>query len=454
MLIKKQWSLPVAGIQSITRPIGQKLPKFLVSTLAALVLTTKRVTAVTINEIRSKGVMRPLLCTIVLVMSIVALIDTRNVRRRQALDPTSEWSKYASNPGARGRAVMVICLSFLPFWIQQVFSNAERRSWLRTKSGELFADSLLKLGPLYIKLGQIISCREKLLPQEWMQAMARLQDRVPAKSGKEALSLAYSAIGSKERFHELFSDFDTEPIAAASLGQVHKAVLRQSNMTVAIKLQRPYLRQIYDQDLILLTNIAKVVDQIGGSRGQVGGVSQSWTQIFQDAKVILYREIDYNAEADNAIRFSNDFGLGICGNPITPTATSKDNKPIPSAAEWLRTPYVYKDLSSEQVLVMEFVESIKITNMEKLAAANVSDAEKEYLADSLSRAYLRSFCANRFFSTDPHPGKFYELSTPYHIKDSSPHVLTPPPPLCASSPPPHISHTLFAVFVQGILELR
>ena len=321
------------------------------------------------------------------------------------MDATSEWTRYASNPGARGRAIMMICLSFVPFWIKEVFSTKEGKSKLRSKSGELFANSLLKLGPLYIKLGQIISCREKLLPEEWIRSLERLQDRVPAKSGKEALDLAYSATGSKARFDETFSDFDPQPIAAASLGQVHKAILRESNATVAIKLQRPFLREIYDQDLVLLTKIAKVMDQIGGVRSQVGGVSQSWTQIFQDAKAILYREINYNDEADNAIRFSNDFGLGMDGMETIPTARSRDNELLPSAASWLRTPYVYSQVTSEKVLVMEFVPSIKITNNAKLAAANVTTADKEYLADSLARTYLRSFCANRFFSTDPHPGK-------------------------------------------------
>ena len=360
-----------------------------------------------VSTTRIRRTIQTLAAVVFLYISITALLENRNSQRRQAKDPTSEWSRYASNPGARGRAVVMIGLSFLPIWIKQIFCSKEEKHRLWTKSGEHFAESLLKLGPLYIKLGQIMSCREKLLPKEWTYAMERLQDRVPAKSGKDAIALAYSAIGSRERFNDIFLDFDTKPLAAASLGQVHKAVLRRSNSTVAIKLQRPFLRQIYDQDLVLLLKIANIVDKIGGVGSQVGGVSQSWTQIFQDAKKILYREIDYNDEADNAIRFSNDFGLGIDGSETIPAAKSKDNATLPSAASWLRSPFVYKDLSSEKVLVMEFVPSIKITNMEKLAAANVTQADKEYLASSLARAYLRSFCANQFFSTDPHPGKPY-----------------------------------------------
>jgi predicted unusual protein kinase regulating ubiquinone biosynthesis (AarF/ABC1/UbiB family) len=244
-----------------------------------------------------------------------------------------------------------------------------------------------------------------LVPDEWREALEKLQDRVPSKSGQAALELAYSSIdGSKETFDEMFSNFTTTPLAAASLGQVHKAVLRATNDTVAVKIQRPYLREIYDQDFLLLMNIATIMDKFMGKRAQVGGVTQSWTDIFTDAKTILYREIDYRDEADHAIRFAQDFGLGKNGTSIQARAVSRTNETLPSAASWLRVPYVYRNASSEKILVMEYVPSIKITNTEELDKANVTAEEKEYLADILARSYLRQFCVNKFFSTDPHPG--------------------------------------------------
>jgi predicted unusual protein kinase regulating ubiquinone biosynthesis (AarF/ABC1/UbiB family) len=213
----------------------------------------------------------------------------------------------------------------------------------------------------------------------------------------------------------------------SSLGQVHKAVLRDNvrmkgkddatNGTVAVKIQRAKLRDIYDRDLVVMNKLASLMDKMGGSKALVGGMSQSWTDIFSDAEEILYREIDYRDEATNARRFADDFGLDIGGKPLikkqqsttvssasSKVATSKDGKPLPSAAEWLRTPYVYTDLSTEKVLVMEFVPSIKITNKAKLDHANVTLEEREYLSDMLARSYLRQFCCNLFFSTDPHPG--------------------------------------------------
>ena len=173
---------------------------------------------------------------------------------------------------------------------------------------------------------------------------------------------------------------------------------------MAVKIQRPYLREIYDQDFVFLLKIANFIDRFLGTRSNVGGVSQSWTEIFTNAQDILYREIDYRDEADNAIRFAQDFGLGKDGRAIPSRAVTRTNDVIPSAAMWLRTPYVYRNVSSEKVLVMEYVPSIKITNSAKLEAANFTAAEKEYLADSLARSYLRQFCVNKFFSTDPHPG--------------------------------------------------
>jgi predicted unusual protein kinase regulating ubiquinone biosynthesis (AarF/ABC1/UbiB family) len=354
----------------------------------------------------TKRLIRIAVATAASYLLVSALMQTRAVRKRQSIDATSEWGRYAAAPAARGRALMALCLRILPVYlIGMLVRDQDRKTRFRTKSGRMLAEGLLRLGPLYVKIGQIMSSQDKFLPSEWISSLEVLQDRVPASSGQDALDLAYASIGSRERLDELFSEFDTEPLAAASLGQVHKAVLRLTNETVAIKLQRPYLRQIYDQDLKFLLKIAGIMDNFVGKRSQVGGVAQSWTDIFTDAKEILYREIDYRDEADHMIRFAADFGLDKGGQAAEPAAKAKDNTTLPSAASWVRTPFVYKGLSSEKFLVMEFVPSVKITDSKKLeSATNITAEEKEYLADSLARAYLRQFTVNKFFSTDPHAG--------------------------------------------------
>ena len=329
------------------------------------------------------------------------------MRLRQSENATSEWPRYAKHPFARGRSIMWLLTqqACLIFCSQLIRFRKSRRTKIREYAGRHLANSLLRLGPLYVKLGQIISCRKNLLGPEWIDAMAILQDQIPAREGQEALDLAYSTLeGGKAEFDQLFIDFDPTPLAAASLGQVHRAVLRSTGDEVAVKVQRPFLRQIYDQDLKFLTTIAQWMDKMPSPKKNVGGISSSWTKIFQDAEEILYREIDYRDEADNGVRFSEDFGLTLGGLPIEPKAKARNNQTLPSAAEWIRTPYVYKDISNERLLIMEFVPSIKITNNEKLKKANVTTADKIELADSLARAYLRQFCCNLFFSTDPHPG--------------------------------------------------
>jgi predicted unusual protein kinase regulating ubiquinone biosynthesis (AarF/ABC1/UbiB family) len=372
--------------------------------------------------------------TVISIYLVTNIVEGMTASKRQKLDATSEWGRYADKPAARGQALSLLMMQLTPYVIlpslldkfskkkKDDLSEEEYKSTrahkLRHRGGEMFADGLLKLGPLYVKIGQILSCRENLFPDEWITAMGRLQDRVPAKSGKEAWDLLYDAApGGKAGFHKLFRDFDDVPLAAASLGQVHRATLRSSGERVAIKLQRSRMRDIYDKDLALMKKIAKIVDKFGKA-GQVGGIEQSWVSIFNDAESIMYREIDYRDEADNAIRFANDFGIGLGGVEIESTAKGVDGNVLPSAAEWLRTPYTYGDLSSEKFLVMEYVPSIKANNNEALNTAGVTREDREYLAECLARAYLRQFCAHKFFSTDPHAGM-----SSWHINCYIYHIL-------------------------------
>lgn len=375
----------------------------------------RKLTSTYLSTLRPKLSFKNILLGITSIYFAIQLIEGIFASKRQSKDPTSEWGRYADKPSARGMALSLLLMQLIPYAILppiiEKFNKVDptddkdmyeqsRAHKLRKRGGDIFADGLLKLGPLYIKIGQILSCRENLFPNEWIVGMEKLQDRVPAKSGEEAWKLVYDASpGGKAGFHRTFSDFDDVPLAAASLGQVHKARLRSSGEVVAIKVQRSRLRDIYDKDLNLMKNIAKVVDSFGGKAGQVGGVQQSWTDIFNDAESILYREIDYRDEAENAIRFANDFGLGYGGKAIESTAKGVDGNILPSASEWLRSPYTFQNLSSEKFLVMEFVPSIKISSNDKLEDAGVTIEDREYLAEALAHSYLRQFCVNKFFST-------------------------------------------------------
>jgi len=336
------------------------------------------------------------LCAVILTGLIIW--DTYKVQKRQSRDATSEWGRYAKNPVRRSYACTLLTFRLLPYMLGSRILPSKYARKFRISSGKILAEGLLRLGPLYIKIGQILSCRENLLPKEWISALERLQDCVPSKSGNDAVELAYESFGGKETFHKVLSHFDDVPLAAASLGQVHKGVLRETNQTVAIKLQRQNLRLLYDKDLALMRKLAssgdKFVSKISKNRS-----NQNYTEIFMDAQNILYKEIDYRIEAQNTIRFADGFGIGFGGKTVT-----LDNDKLPSAASWLRVPLVYEKYSTEKLLIMEYVPSIKINNRVALQEAKVSDEDLEFLASSLARCYLRQFCSNLFFSTDPHPG--------------------------------------------------
>jgi hypothetical protein len=324
-----------------------------------------------------RGRLRTILRLALAAAAALVAAEAIAARGRQRADATSEWGRYADRPALRGLALTMLGARAAPYAIlpgiiegvaglrrgrsladgdggRRYESTARHR--LRRRGGEIVADGLLRLGPLYVKIGQILSCRRGLLPPEWTRAMERLQDRVPAKSGREAWDLAYEACpGGKTNFHRTFDDFDDVPLAAASLGQVHRARLRSTGERVAIKIQRPRLRDIYDKDLAMMGKIARMVDNFGGKAGRVGGVEQSWEGIFRDAGAILYREIDYRDEADNAARFAADFGVGVGGEAVDCAARGLDGRGLPSAAGWMRTPHTYRELSSEKFLVMEYV---------------------------------------------------------------------------------------------------
>lgn len=398
----------IEASSSLAAVVSQSRIRLLASFLAALVGFPQRgwtLSATSVWKTTRQTILRKQFWKgFVAVFLTLQFTQWLQVKSRQRVDATSEWERYAQYPGARGRALFSLLLAqILPLYVLAKVTRGALQNKILKYGGNVLSDGLLQLGPLYIKLGQIISSRENILPDSWYRALERLQDQVPARSGARAMDLAYAAwSGDQDSFDATFTDFDTTPLAAASLGQVHLA--RYGNDTVAIKLQRPYLRQIYDQDFVLLTKVASIVDSFAGSAGVVGGIEQSWTQIFADAEDILYREIDYRDEADNGIRFCDDFGLALGGRVKDSSAKSQDGQLLPSAASWLRAPHVYGDLCSEKFLVMEFVESIKITSQTKLNEQGVTSADREYLADCLARAYLRQFCCNLFFSTDPHPG--------------------------------------------------
>lgn len=164
----------------------------------------------------------------------------------------------------------------------------------------ILRDKLLELGPTFIKLGQLLSTRIDILPKEFISALVSLQDQVPGFSGDISVKIIEEELG--RPITELFDSFNTTPLAAASLGQVHRAVL--NGKEVVVKIQRQGLRELFDTDLKNIKVLAKLLDKVDP---KTDGAQRDWGSIYDESAKLLYKEIDYENEAVNALRFQENF---------------------------------------------------------------------------------------------------------------------------------------------------
>jgi len=246
------------------------------------------------------------------------------------------------------------------------------------KADELAAD-LEKLGPTFIKLGQLLSTRVELLPRAYLDALSRLQDEVEPFGFGEVEKMVTTELG--VRMSKAFSDFESKPMASASLGQVHLARLRDGR-PVAVKVQRPNIREQMVEDLDALGDIAEFLDN-----HTEFGQRYEFTRMLEELRKSLMRELDYRQEAHNL------------------TAIREQLKDFPH----LVVPAPISDYSTSRVLTMEYVPGIKITEMTPLARM---EFDGEMLAEELFRAYLNQILVEGFFHADPHPGNVF--LTPDH----------------------------------------
>ncbi len=233
------------------------------------------------------------------------------------------------------------------------------------------AGDLEKLGPTFIKLGQVLSSRGDLLPPAYVAALARLQDDVAPFSYGEVEKIVESELG--VRISKAFLEFESEPLAAASLGQVHRARLRDGR-AVAVKVQRPDIRERVQEDLGAFAEIASFFDQHTETAGRFALV-----RMVGEFRKSILAELDYRLEASNLV------------------AIAKAVREFPHIV----IPAPIPDYSTSRVLTMEYVEGEKITALTPLKRI---DLDSRPLADELFRAYLKQILLDGFFHADPHPG--------------------------------------------------
>ncbi len=248
------------------------------------------------------------------------------------------------------------------------------------KASEL-ADDLEKLGPTFVKLGQLLSTRVELMPKAYIEALTRLQDKVEPFGFDEVEKIVAGELG--VRLSKAFSEFESTPLAAASLGQVHRARLRNGRQ-VAVKVQRPHIRERMTEDLDALEEIADFLDQHTefGKRYEFG-------EMLGQFRKSLLRELDYRQEANNLVTLREQL----------------------QNFERIVIPQPIADYCSSRVLTMEYIHGRKITDVSSLGRMDFDGAA---LAEELFRAYLEQILVHGFFHADPHPGNVF-LTDEYRV---------------------------------------
>ena len=238
-----------------------------------------------------------------------------------------------------------------------------------------FRQTALKLGVLMIKLGQFLSSRADLLPEQALSVLAALQDEVPAEPFSHVLYLIEAELG--KPITEIFSTFERKATAAASLGQVHKAVLSSTGEEVAVKVQRSNIDQLVRMDLNSLKFVIRVIMRFVDTSKFIDLMA-----VYREFERTVYEEIDYITEAANCKRFKEMF---------------EDDPTI-------YIPRVYDEYTTRRVLVLEWIDGIKINDYTALEAAGIDRLEA---ANRTVQAYFHQFFDEGFFHADPHPGNIF-----------------------------------------------
>ncbi|UMZ75485.1 ABC1 kinase family protein [Natranaerofaba carboxydovora] len=236
--------------------------------------------------------------------------------------------------------------------------------------------ALEELGPTFIKLGQLLSTRPDLLPSDIISELDKLQDEVEPFSFTQVEEILEEELQGNPK--DFFSYIEKDSLAAASIGQVHYAKLK-SGKEVIIKVQRPYITSVIETDLEILKDLATQAEQrlSWAKHYQVRDVVDEFAKILRD-------ELDYQLEARNAEKFGEIF---------------ENNNEI-------YVPEVYWDYSTKRVIVLEYLDGVKINHLDELENRN---HDKKLIANRITEAYFVQVLKEGFFHGDPHPGNFIIL---------------------------------------------
>jgi len=253
--------------------------------------------------------------------------------------------------------------------------RSRRKGYEKLSSAERLRLAFEELGPTFIKFGQILSTRPDFLPSDYIYELEKLQDKVLPVETLRIRECIEKELN--KPLNQVFKEFDEKPVASASLSQVHKAVLYNGEI-VALKIQKPGIRNTIELDLSILESFADVLE-----KRLRNGPFHSPKAVVAEIKKALRKELDFLNEAHNFDKFRNNF-KGI---------------------DYIKVPKVYWDLTTEKLLTMEFIEGVKISEITQEKYRQQFDLKK--IADRAAEALLKQILLDGFFHADPHPGNLF-----------------------------------------------
>lgn len=321
--------------------------------------------------------------------SLYLFLDTYDVRADFNKRAVARFREQARERGRKARfkawlkAGLYSALDkFIRVLRYAIFRGAEgstRKQARLQKQAVWMRESLIDLGPAFIKIGQALGTRADLLPLAYVKELATLQDQVPQFPTADAFARIEAELG--RPLHELYPEIDSEPIAAASLGQVYRARL-QTGEEVAVKVQRPDLEATISFDIAILFRLVKLTNRFIPSANE----NADWEGMLREFHATIFDEMDYVKEGRNADRFRYNF------------------------RNWraVRVPKIFWSHTSTRVLTLEFVRGTKVVDIEGLKVHRISPVKVNRL---LIRTYLKQLLEDGFFHADPHPGNLLVMDS-------------------------------------------
>ena len=293
-------------------------------------------------------------------------------------DPEIISKIYQKNPSRLFKRLWQTLIPIFVYIISvgwdKLTGQLKKESKARFRAKQL-TNLLVELGPAFVKAGQALSTRPDIIPVILLEELSELQDQLPGFDGNKAMELIEEDLNKK--IDEIFLTIDKEPISAASLGQVHKAVLKNKEI-VAVKVQRPGLREQITLDLYIVRNIANWL------KNNIGLIRSDLVALIDELGKRVFEEMDYLNEAENAEKFRN---LHLHNSKIA-------------------VPKIYKETTSRRVLTMEWIDGTKLTNLEGVKNLGIDPDEMIEIGVQCS---LEQLLEHGFFHADPHPGNLLAL---------------------------------------------